>query len=86
MRVRVRVRAGHRKRKRWRRGDLEPGLAEPGAEGIEAAKRRFERHYLVRLLAKHSGDRAAAAEEAELHVKSLGRLLRRHGLTQREQS
>ncbi|MCB9646831.1 MAG: sigma 54-interacting transcriptional regulator [Deltaproteobacteria bacterium] len=68
------------------RGDLEPGLAEPGAEGIEAAKRRFERHYLVRLLAKHSGDRAAAAEEAELHVKSLGRLLRRHGLTQREQS
>jgi DNA-binding NtrC family response regulator len=65
-------------------GDLSSGLAEREAEGLslEEAKRRFERSYLVRLLARHDGDRAAAATEADVHVKSLGRLLRRHGLVQ----
>ncbi|MEQ9495269.1 MAG: sigma 54-interacting transcriptional regulator [Deltaproteobacteria bacterium] len=65
-------------------GDLSSGLVEREAEGLslEEAKRRFERSYLVRLLARHDGDRAAAATEADVHVKSLGRLLRRHGLVQ----
>lgn len=65
-------------------GDLSSGLGERGAEeggvSLEEAKRRFERSYLVRLLARHEGDRAKAAEEAGVHVKSLGRLMRRHGL------
>ena len=48
--------------------------------GLEAAKRNFERAYLLELLHRHEGRRAAAAEEAQIHVKSLQRLVRRHGL------
>lgn len=55
-----------------RRGDL-TGLP------LEEAKRRFEREYLVRLLARLP-DKVAAAEAASLHPKSLERLIRRHGL------
>lgn len=68
-------------------GDLASTLYEgstPTPSTMEDAKKQFEREYLVRLLARHDGNRAAAAEEADVHVKSLGRLLRRHGLTSTE--
>ena len=47
---------------------------------LEDAKRNFERAYLLELLRRHNGDRHAAADEADIHVKSLQRLVRRHGL------
>ena len=47
---------------------------------LEDAKRTFERHYLLELLHRHEGNRTAAATEADIHVKSLQRLVRRHGL------
>ncbi len=51
-------------------------------EGLEDAKRGFERGYLVALVRRHGRNRQSAAAEAGLHPKSLGRLLRRHGLTE----
>ena len=66
-------------------GDIETSFTDREDDlDLENAKRRFERQYLVRLLAKHDGDRALAAQEADVHIKSLGRLLRRHGLTQKD--
>jgi DNA-binding NtrC family response regulator len=71
------------------RGDLSRALREIGAQerraepffgSLEEAKRRFEREFLMRLFARHAGDLQAAAEEADLHPKSLQRLCRRHGL------
>ena len=71
------------------RGDLAGALrglggverrAETGRLPLEEAKRRFEREYLVRLLERHAGDLNTAATEADVHPKSLARLLRRHGL------
>jgi DNA-binding NtrC family response regulator len=47
---------------------------------LEELKRRFEREYLVKLIARYPKDRARAAEEAGVHTKSLQRLLRKHGL------
>ncbi|MCB9646491.1 MAG: sigma 54-dependent Fis family transcriptional regulator [Deltaproteobacteria bacterium] len=70
-------------------GNLAPALrlathedhAPDGARpGLEEAKRTFERGYLLDLLRRHDGDQAVAAEEAQIHVKSLQRLIRRHGL------
>ncbi|MBK6687517.1 MAG: sigma 54-dependent Fis family transcriptional regulator [Deltaproteobacteria bacterium] len=55
-----------------RRGD-------PTSLPLEEAKRRFEREYLVRLLARLP-DKVLAASAAELHPKSLERLIRRHQL------
>ncbi len=54
--------------------------ASEAPTGLEAAKRNFERAYLLELLHRHRGRRAAAAEEAQIHIKSLQRLVRRHGL------
>lgn len=71
------------------RGDLTKALREQSsverrsewvAVGLEEAKRRFEREYLVKLLARHGGAIDQAAVEADLHPKSLQRLIRRHGL------
>jgi transcriptional regulator with GAF, ATPase, and Fis domain len=56
-----------------RRGDSEP-------VALEEAKRRFEREYLIKLLARHQDDLKRAAEEASIHPKSLQRLIRRHNL------
>jgi two-component system, NtrC family, response regulator GlrR len=56
-----------------RRGDL-------GSIDLEEAKRRFEREYLIKLLARHQDDLKKAAEEADIHPKSLQRLIRRHNL------
>ncbi|MBI2376675.1 MAG: sigma 54-dependent Fis family transcriptional regulator [Deltaproteobacteria bacterium] len=53
------------------------------ATSLEAAKDAFERAYLLRVLAKHDDDLNAAAAEADVHPKSLARLLRRHGLRRR---
>jgi two-component system response regulator GlrR len=70
-------------------GDLAPALRRATHEdrapegprpSLEAAKRTFERGYLLELLRRHDGDQVAAAEETQIHVKSLQRLLRRHGL------
>ncbi len=47
---------------------------------LETAKQIFVRSYLLDLLHRHHGDRAAAAFEADIHIKSLQRLVRRHGL------
>jgi DNA-binding NtrC family response regulator len=51
---------------------------------LEELKRRFEREYLVKLLARYPKDRTKAAEEAGIHPKSLQRLLRRHGLLEKD--
>ena len=70
-------------------GELAPTLREmtsgerrllPDRVPLEEAKRRFEREYLVRLVTRHQGDFKAAAEEADIHPKSLQRLIRRHEL------
>jgi DNA-binding NtrC family response regulator len=70
-------------------GELAPTLREinsterrllPERVPLEEAKRRFEREYLVRLVTRHQGDFRAAAEEADIHPKSLQRLVRRHEL------
>ena len=75
------------------RGRLAPALRLSTATGrrserapvtLEDAKRQFERGYLVALARRHGKDRQAAAAEAGVHPKSLGRLLRRHGLTHLE--
>ena len=42
------------------------------------AKEAFERLYLDTLIRRHGGDVRRAAESAEIHPKSLGRMLRRH--------
>lgn len=56
------------------------GSTDTGRLGLEEAKRHFERAYLLDLLRRHGDDRAAAAQEADIHVKSLQRLIRRHDL------
>ncbi len=72
-----------------RRGDLADALRRssrraPAADDfggpMEDARARFERGYLLRLLARHGRDRVAAAAEADIHPKSLARLIRRHDL------
>lgn len=55
--------------------------ADPPPTGLEDAKKAFERSYLVELVRRHGRNRQTAADEAGVHPKSLGRLLRRHGLT-----
>jgi transcriptional regulator with PAS, ATPase and Fis domain len=73
------------------RGDLAQVLRQQGSvyEGhaaesahldLEEAKRRFEREYLLKLLARHKNDITTAAQEANIHPKSLQRLIRRHNL------
>jgi DNA-binding NtrC family response regulator len=63
----------------WTLGATE-GRSERAPVALEEAKRRFEREYLIRLLARYNDDLRAAAVEADLHPKSLERLIRRHGL------
>ncbi|MBI4817235.1 MAG: sigma 54-dependent Fis family transcriptional regulator [Deltaproteobacteria bacterium] len=71
-----------------RGGHLEPSIRTLSALerrseaslSLEEAKDEFERDYLLRVLAKHADDVVAAAAEAQIHPKSLTRLLRRHGL------
>ena len=67
------------------RGDLRAGLgrtrstaAGSTSSTLEDAKRQFERQYLVELLARHGSDITSAAKAADVHPKSLTRLLRRH--------
>jgi DNA-binding NtrC family response regulator len=45
---------------------------------LKEAKELFERDYLIDLLRRHDGRVQSAALEAEVHPKSLARLLRRH--------
>jgi DNA-binding NtrC family response regulator len=57
--------------------------AAPGridALPLDEAKRSFERQYLLALLARFGEDIEGAAASAEIHPKSLARLLRRHRL------
>jgi transcriptional regulator with GAF, ATPase, and Fis domain len=72
------------------RGDLLAALrvaSGRGREGgltavsMEAARETFERAYLLNLLARHGPDLDAAAREADLHPKSLARLLRRYEIS-----
>jgi DNA-binding NtrC family response regulator len=76
-----------------RRGDLLPGLrvlnqaardVEHDLEGLEEARRRFEIAYIRDLLKRHDGQLQPAAKEAQIHPKSLQRLLRRHGIKRTE--
>jgi transcriptional regulator with GAF, ATPase, and Fis domain len=52
----------------------------PLREAREGWNRRLDHEYLTRLLARVGGDEERAAVESGLHVKSLQRLLRQHGL------
>ena len=63
------------------RRSLGMGRREPSPTTLEDAKQAFERTFLLGLVRRHGKNRVAAAEEAGVHPKSLGRLLRRHGLT-----
>lgn len=47
---------------------------------LKEAKEAFERRYLEELMARHKGEIRKAAEAAELHPKSLARLLRRYAI------
>jgi DNA-binding NtrC family response regulator len=47
---------------------------------LEVAREQFDRDYLRDLLAATNGDLKRAAEVAEVHPKSLARLLRRYGI------
>jgi DNA-binding NtrC family response regulator len=47
---------------------------------LKDAKEAFERRYLEELMRKHRGDVRAAADTAQLHPKSLARLLRRYAI------
>ena len=47
---------------------------------LKDAKEAFERRYLEELMSRHKGDIKAAAEHADLHPKSLARLLRRYAI------
>jgi DNA-binding NtrC family response regulator len=73
------------------RGDLADALRELESEErksdqaaitMEEARRRFEREYLIRLLQRHGDDLQAAAQESDMHQKSLERLIRKHELKQ----
>ncbi|MEM7674710.1 MAG: sigma 54-interacting transcriptional regulator [Myxococcota bacterium] len=66
-------------------GPLERAVSENNGTpvervSLEQAKRTFERAYLLELLNRHNGNRTVAAKEADIHVKSLQRLVRRYGL------
>jgi transcriptional regulator with GAF, ATPase, and Fis domain len=50
---------------------------------LEDARSAFDRQYLRQLLVRAGGDLDQAASLAGIHVKSLARLLRRHGLPRR---
>lgn len=52
------------------------GFQEAKAEAIE----RFERAYLMEILAKHNGNVSQAAKDAKTERRSLQRLLRKYGL------
>ncbi len=56
----------------------------PSANGVtmplKEAKDAFERRYLEELMRTHKGDLRSAADAAQLHPKSLARLLRRYAL------
>ncbi len=69
------------------RGDLLPAfrqlqenerVGEFEVAGLEAARKAFEIAYIDELLRRHRGDITSAAREAQIHPKSLQRLLRRH--------
>lgn len=47
---------------------------------LKEAKEAFERRYLEELMSRHKGEIRKAAEAAELHPKSLARLLRRYAI------
>jgi len=76
-----------------RRGDFLPGLRvihrvsrddDLELQGLEEARRHFEVAYIRDLLKRHEGQLQPAAQEAQIHPKSLQRLLRRHGLKRTE--
>jgi DNA-binding NtrC family response regulator len=48
---------------------------------LEQARAHFDREYLRDVLEAAQGDLARAAELADVHPKSLARLMRRHGVT-----
>jgi DNA-binding NtrC family response regulator len=56
-----------------------PGSVDYGLP-LRDAKDAFARRYLERLVERHQGDLRAAAQAADVHPKSLARLLRRYGL------
>jgi DNA-binding NtrC family response regulator len=59
-----------------------PGISMGAAirMSLKDAKEAFERKYLEELMARHNGDVKKAAEFAEIHPKSLARLLRRYAI------
>ncbi|MBK8012400.1 MAG: sigma 54-interacting transcriptional regulator [Deltaproteobacteria bacterium] len=78
-----------------RQGDLAPAIRAMAArdrrsdrppQSLHAAKRQFEREFLIRLLARYEGDVVAAATEAGVHVNSFHRLIRRHQLRKEKTS
>ncbi len=64
--------------------DADRGLGVPSGGitqmALKDAKEAFERRYLEELMRKHDGDVRAAADAAQLHPKSLARLLRRYAI------
>jgi two-component system response regulator GlrR len=48
---------------------------------LQVAREQFDRDYLRDLLAATNGDVKRAAEVAEVHPKSLARLLRRYAIS-----
>lgn len=61
-------------------GDRDQAALPTELKPLKDAKDEFERQYLVRLLERHQGDMRAAASAAEIHPKSLARLLRRYAI------
>jgi transcriptional regulator with GAF, ATPase, and Fis domain len=63
------------------RSSIAEAMASPPP--LEDARAGFDRQYLRQLLVRSGGDLSRAAAIAGIHVKSLERLLRRHGLPRR---
>jgi two-component system response regulator GlrR len=61
---------------------LESGLASPAGTALPlaSAREQFDRRYLIDLMSSTESDIKRAAEIAQVHPKSLERLLRKHNL------